>query len=105
MRYTDLGPFRAIRHTALQHLRMSDRGYGWTVQMQVRAARCRLRVGEAPVGYRKRIGRSKISGTVRGVIGAGAKILAVIFRESLRGRMAPTVEGNAPHDPKSDTTR
>lgn len=81
---TDLGPFRAIRFDALKHLRMNDLDYGWTVQMQARAARLGLRMIEAPVSYRKRIGISKISGTVRGVIGAGMKILGTIAREAMQ---------------------
>jgi glycosyltransferase involved in cell wall biosynthesis len=72
---TDLGPFRAIRFDALRALEMNDLGYGWTVQMQARAMRLDLRVQEVGVSYRRRIGRSKISGTVRGVIGAGTKSL------------------------------
>lgn len=80
VRYTDLGPFRAIRSTALRRLDMQDRGYGWTIEMQVKAARERLRITEVPVSYRRRIGESKISGTIRGVIGAGAKILLTILR-------------------------
>lgn len=80
---TDLGPFRAIRFSALMDLGMNDLDYGWTVQMQARAFRLGLRVVEVPVRYRKRIGRSKISGTVRGVVGAGTKILATIAREAL----------------------
>ncbi len=79
VRYTDLGPFRAIRHTTLLSLGMEDRGYGWTVEMQVKAAREGHRVLEVPVGYRRRIGRSKISGTLRGVIGAATTILLTIF--------------------------
>ena len=82
-RYTDLGPFRAITRQALAQLKMDDRGYGWTVQMQIRAARLKLPIREVPVSYRKRIGQSKISGTIRGAIGAGTKILRVIFRERL----------------------
>ena len=82
VRYTDLGPFRAIRFDALTRLRMDDRDYGWTVQMQARAARLRMRGVEVPVSYRRRIGRSKISGTVRGVIGAGTKILYTIAKEA-----------------------
>lgn len=82
-RYSDLGPFRAIRRDALDRLGMCDRNYGWTVEMQIKAIRAGLRVVEVPVGYRQRIGRSKISGTVRGVIGAGAKILFTVFRYSL----------------------
>jgi len=88
--YSDLGPFRAIRRTALDCLRMSDRTYGWTIQMQIRAVQAGLRVREVPVDYRRRIGRSKISGTVRGVVGAGLKILATVARERLqRSRVFP----------------
>ena len=64
--YTDLGPFRAIRHATLERLAMRDRGYGWTVEMQIKAAREGARVREAAVSYRRRIGKSKISGTGRG---------------------------------------
>jgi glycosyltransferase involved in cell wall biosynthesis len=84
--FTDLGPFRAIRRDALDHLRMADPDYGWTVEMQVRAARRGLVCKEFPVRYRRRIGRSKVSGTIRGVIGAGTKILYVIFREAVASR-------------------
>jgi len=73
-RFTDLGPFRAIRTDALQRLAMTDRSYGWTIQMQIRAVKAGLRCKEVPVIYRRRLGRSKISGTLRGVVGAGAKI-------------------------------
>jgi rSAM/selenodomain-associated transferase 2 len=79
---TDLGPFRAIRFSALLDLGMNDLDYGWTVQMQARAFRRGLRVVEIPVSYRKRIGQSKISGTVRGVVGAGTKILTSIACEA-----------------------
>ena len=79
-RYTDLGPFRAIRYDALQRLGMKDRDFGWTVEMQVKAARRGLRHAEVPVRYRKRVGRSKISGTLGGSIRAGIKILATVFR-------------------------
>ncbi len=82
--HSDLGPFRAIRYASLQHLAMDDRDFGWTVQMQVRAARMGMRAVEVPVSYRRRIGKSKISGTIRGVFGAGTKIISTIFRESLR---------------------
>ena len=81
--FTDLGPFRAIRRDALDRLRMADPDYGWTVEMQVRAARHGLVCKEVPVRYRRRIGRSKVSGTIRGVIGAGTKILYIIAREAL----------------------
>jgi glycosyltransferase involved in cell wall biosynthesis len=80
VRYTDLGPFRAIRWAALERLRMRDRDYGWTVEMQARAARAGLATLEVPVRYRRRVGRSKISGTLRGVIGAGWKIVLTIVR-------------------------
>ena len=82
---TDLGPFRAIRTAALVGLNMADTTYGWTVEMQVKAARQDLRVTEIPVSYRRRIGTSKISGTVRGTLGAVYKILATIFRYWGRG--------------------
>jgi rSAM/selenodomain-associated transferase 1 len=79
---TDLGPFRAIRRTALTALAMDDRDYGWTVQMQARAARLGLRCVEVPTDYRRRIGTSKITGTLSGAAGAGTKILYTIFREA-----------------------
>jgi glycosyltransferase involved in cell wall biosynthesis len=78
--YTDLGPFRAIRWDALQRLDMEDRNYGWTVEMQIKAAQKRLRHAEVPVSYRPRIGVSKVSGTVRGSVSAGAKILWLLGR-------------------------
>ena len=78
---TDLGPFRAITWDALTRLRMRDRDYGWTVEMQARAARAALRTVEVPVPARPRAaGRSKVSGTVRGVMGAGWKILTTLVR-------------------------
>lgn len=82
VRYTDLGPFRAIRRDGLIRLAMTDRDFGWTIEMQVRAAKLGLRIAERPVRYRKRVGQSKISGTLRGVIAAGWKILYVIAREA-----------------------
>lgn len=81
-RYTDLGPFRAIRRDNLERLAMQDRDFGWTVEMQVRAAKLGMKVCEVPVTYRRRIGVSKISGTLKGVIGAGYKIIYVILREA-----------------------
>jgi len=87
-RHTDLGPFRAIRSSTLESLHMRDRNYGWTVEMQIKALVCGARVREVPVSYRKRIGRSKVSGTVRGVIGAGTKILWTILRSALARRAA-----------------
>jgi hypothetical protein len=77
-RYTDLGPFRAIRYDLLRNLRMSDRDFGWTVEMQIKAAVAGANILEIPVPYRRRIGTSKISGTVVGSIKAGAKILYTI---------------------------
>lgn len=77
---TDLGPFRAILAPALLRINMEDKTYGWTVEMQVKAARLGLRTVEVPVRYRKRIGTSKVSGTVRGTVGAGYKILWTIFK-------------------------
>jgi glycosyltransferase involved in cell wall biosynthesis len=86
-RYTDLGPFRAIRRELLDRIVMRDRRYGWTVEMQIRALQLGARVEEVPVRYRRRVGRSKISGTVTGVIRAGWGILYTIFRYALqRGR-------------------
>lgn len=80
-RFSDLGPFRAIRWSSLERLGMRDRDYGWTVEMQTRALRAGLACVEVPVTYRRRAGgRSKVAGTVRGVVGAGWKILFTIFR-------------------------
>ena len=85
-RATDLGPFRAITRRALAALDMRDRDYGWTVEMQVKAHRAGLRVAEVPVDYRRRRGgRSKVTGTMRGVWGAGTKILWSIARVRLGG--------------------
>jgi len=81
--YTDLGPFRAIRRQALDRLGMRDQTFGWTVEMQAKAARAGLRVIEVPVRYRPRIGRSKISGTVSGTIRAGVGILSAICKVAL----------------------
>lgn len=81
-RVSDLGPFRAIRRDALERLEMRDRDYGWTVEMQARAFARGLRVVEVPVRYRPRIGQSKISGTIRGSVKAGIKILFTIAREA-----------------------
>ncbi len=78
--FTDLGPFRAITWDALMQIDMRDKTYGWTVEMQVKAAKARLRCTEVPVNYRRRIGKSKVSGTVKGTILAGHKILWTIFK-------------------------
>jgi len=82
-RATDLGPFRAITASALRRLEMRDRDFGWTVEMQVKAAQRGLRVREVPVDYRPRIGHSKVSGTFSGTFLAGAKILGTIARHAL----------------------
>jgi glycosyltransferase involved in cell wall biosynthesis len=80
-RFTDLGPFRAIRWSRLLELDMRDRTFGWTVEMQVKAARRGLRCTEVPVHYRRRAaGKSKVSGTVKGTVLAGWKIIMTIFR-------------------------
>lgn len=78
VRFTDLGPFRAIGYRSLLGLGMRDQDFGWTVEMQVKAARAGLRAVEVPVRYRRRIGRSKISGTVSGTVRAAIKILGTI---------------------------
>lgn len=79
-RYTDLGPFRAIGYPALLVLDMRDRNFGWTVEMQIKATVAGLRTLEIPVPYRRRIGQSKISGTISGTIKAGVKILYTIAK-------------------------
>ncbi len=93
-RFTDLGPFRAIRFDALNALAMSDRDYGWTVEMQVKAAKAGLRCAEVPVRYRRRIGASKISGTINGTFKAGAKIISVIGWHALTGAPARAARSN-----------
>ncbi|MEO6722729.1 MAG: hypothetical protein ABIN67_20335, partial [Ferruginibacter sp.] len=80
VRFTDLGPFRAIKFDKLLALKMQDTTYGWTVEMQLKAARQKLVCAEVPVNYRRRVGVSKISGTVKGTILAGYKILYTIFK-------------------------
>ena len=80
VKYTDLGPFRAIKYDGLMALEMKDKTYGWTVEMQVKAAKQHLNACEVPVNYRKRIGFSKVSGTIKGTIGAGYKIILTIFK-------------------------
>ena len=87
-RFTDLGPFRAIRFQSLNQLQMADPDYGWTVEMQIKSILHSLRSTEVPAHYRQRIGRSKVSGTVRGVIGAGYKILTTIFISAARYHLA-----------------
>ena len=86
---SDLGPFRAIRFSALQELQMQDQGFGWTVEMQVKAIQHSLSMIEVPVHYRRRLGCSKISGTLSGVIGAGIGIFSTIFKLALHPRKIP----------------
>lgn len=81
--FTDLGPFRAIKYQKLQALRMQDKTYGWTVEMQLKVLRKRMSYTEVPVRYKQRIGTSKVSGTVKGTIFAGIKILGWIFKYSV----------------------
>lgn len=80
VQFTDLGPFRAIAYSKLIELDMQDKTFGWTVEMQLKAAKYGFRCAEVPVRYRKRIGFSKISGTVKGTVMAGYKILYTIFK-------------------------
>jgi glycosyltransferase involved in cell wall biosynthesis len=91
-RFTDLGPFRAIRYRALVGLGMEDRTWGWTVEMQIKAARAGLRCVEVPVSYRRRIGVSKITGTVSGTTRASAKILWTIARYAFAPKPVPVEE-------------
>ncbi len=79
-KYTDLGPFRAIRYESLKAIDMQDQDFGWTVEMQIKAVRMKLRIEEIPVSYRERIGVSKITGTLAGTFKAGTKIIYTIFK-------------------------
>ena len=81
--FTDLGPFRAVTWSALERMHMRDENFGWTVEMQVKAARFGVGSVEVPVSYRKRIGKSKVTGTIRGSVSAGYKILYTIFSQYL----------------------
>ena len=83
-RFTDLGPFRAIKYEKLLQLNMEDKTYGWTVEMQLKALRQNLSYAEVPVHYKNRIGESKVSGTIKGAIFAGVKILGWIFKYSFK---------------------
>ena len=89
-RHTDLGPFRAIKASSLDDLKMRDRAFGWTVEMQIKAARHGLRAKDVPVSYAPRIGTSKISGTIRGTVLASTTILGVILRSAF---LEPRSEG------------
>ncbi len=99
VRYSDLGPFRAIDYPSLCALGMSDRDFGWTIEMQIKAARAGLRTIEIPVPYRRRIGQSKISGTFTGTLKAGTKILYTIARygmQRIKGATSVTRSEAAP---------
>lgn len=78
--FTDLGPFRAIRYNALLSLEMADKNYGWTIEMQLKSVHKGLKYTEVPMDYKNRIGTSKVSGTIKGVIGASFKIFTAIFK-------------------------
>jgi len=78
--YTDLGPFRAIKYQRLLDIEMQDKTYGWTVEMQLKAAKRGYKVMDVPVNYRVRIGKSKVSGTLKGTVMAGYKIITTIFK-------------------------
>ncbi len=82
--FTDLGPFRAIKYEKLKEINMQDQTYGWTVEMQLKAIRKKLKYKEVPVRYKRRIGVSKVSGTIKGAIFAGIKILGWIFKYSIK---------------------
>ncbi len=83
-KFTDLGPFRAIKYNKLLALNMEDKTYGWTVEMQLKALKQKLTYTEIPLNYRNRIGVSKVSGTLKGAIFAGVKILGWIFKYSFK---------------------
>jgi glycosyltransferase involved in cell wall biosynthesis len=92
--FTDLGPFRAIRYSTLLNLGMCDKNYGWTVEMQIKAAQKAIPSMEVPVRYRKRIGKSKVSGTLQGVVGAGVKILSTIFKAAIAEKKKPKLKSS-----------
>ena len=83
-KFTDLGPFRAIKYQKLLDLNMQDKTYGWTIEMQLKSIKQKLTYIEVPVNYKKRIGVSKVSGTIKGTIFAGIKILGWIFKYSIK---------------------
>jgi hypothetical protein len=79
-KFTDLGPFRAMKMNSLNQLGMADKTYGWTIEMQIKAVKKKMKFAEVPVNYKKRIGVSKVSGTVKGTIMAGIKIISAVFK-------------------------
>lgn len=102
VRYSDLGPFRAIKYSALCELEMCDENFGWTIEMQIKAVRANLRIKEIAVPYRKRIGTSKISGTISGTIKAGSKILFTIAKYGLRSANKPALRAIVPVETQSN---
>lgn len=99
-RYTDLGPFRAIRYSQLLRLDMQDRTFGWTIEMQIKAALLDLRTVEIPVSYRRRVGVSKITGTVAGTIRASVKIMWTILRFAAQRDFRIPAAGDGKHHRK-----
>lgn len=83
-RFTDLGPFRVITREAIEKMNLREMKYGWTVDMQIVAAKMKLKCTEIPVRYRKRIGKSKVTGTVKGTVLASITILSTIFRHVMK---------------------
>lgn len=83
-KFTDLGPFRAIKLDKLLDMKMEDKWYGWTVEMQIKAVKSKLRIKEIPVKYRNRIGKSKVTGTIKGTVMASVIILTTIFKHALK---------------------
>lgn len=105
--FTDLGPFRAIRYERLLELEMQDKTYGWTIEMQIKALQQGLRYTEVPVSYRKRIGTSKVTGTLTGTIKASAKILWTIAKYAWIGRREPArseAKASGPGEPANCET-
>ena len=94
--FSDLGPFRAIRYSSYQKIHMRDLAYGWTIEMQVKAVQAGMQCNEYAIDSRCRLGVSKISGTVRGVIGAGVGILGMVFRLWWRERSRKNAAGPRP---------
>ena len=80
VKYTDLGPFRAMKVEKLLALNMDDKTYGWTIEMQIKAAKHQFSYAEVPVNYKNRIGTSKVSGTIKGTVMAGIKIIGAVFK-------------------------
>ncbi len=79
-KFTDLGPFRAMKFDSLQALEMTDKTYGWTIEMQIKAVKKKMKFCEVPVNYKRRIGVSKVSGTIKGSVLAGIKIIFAVFK-------------------------